>query len=240
MVISASDFDRQIEPAVRMVRILPDMPAAELWRHRRCYLGISMGNPLFEGRYLRTLCDWITGRFDACLFIVGDYLCRYNECIFTGSDAEQAGRAALELGESFLGRNRPVLDRYPQDKFRLTRWRDHLRSAEFEKASAALEKLFESDSDFRRSVEKDAFAYINRKSGHGIYAAVEAKEAAALSCRYLLEEIAVFSAVSQQGWQVEVYPGPELTTLEQIAKGRYEDIPAGLKSRINVEVNIRV
>jgi tRNA-dependent cyclodipeptide synthase len=237
-VISASNSNRRIAPPVSIVKILPEVPAEEVFRHRRCYLGISLENPLFEGWCLRALCDWIAGRFDRCLVIVGDYLCRYNECIFTGSDMTRAAEAALELGEKFLAKNRPVLDRYPGGRFHLTRWRDHLRSRQFKDAAAALERLFESEPDFRRSVEKDAFAYINRKSRHGLFATVDVNEAAAMSCRYLLEEIAVFSAVSRQGWQVEVYPGPELTTLEQVANGRYEGVPQGLKSRINVEVEI--
>jgi len=64
------------------------------------------------------------------------------------------------------------------------------------------------------------------------------EEAIELSCRYLLEEITVFSALSDQGWKVELYPGPELRVLVDIAKGEYSRIPQGLKERVNVELRI--
>ena len=68
--------------------------------------------------------------------------------------------------------------------------------------------------------------------------ATETEEALKLSCEYLLEEIAVFSALSEQGWQVEFYPGPELRVLAEVAKGRYSGVPIGLKERISVELKI--
>ena len=59
-----------------------------------------------------------------------------------------------------------------------------------------------------------------------------------LSCRYLLEEVAVFSALSEQGWGVELYPGPELHVLSEVAKDKLINVPQGLKERINVELKI--
>jgi hypothetical protein len=44
--------------------------------------------------------------------------------------------------------------------------------------------------------------------------------------------------LSEQGWKVELYPGPELNVLVDIAKGKYQGIPEGLKDRINVELQI--
>jgi len=64
------------------------------------------------------------------------------------------------------------------------------------------------------------------------------EKAIEISSQYLLEEIAVFSSLSEQGWKVELYPGPELTVLIDIAKGQYSDIPEGLKERVNVELRI--
>jgi hypothetical protein len=64
------------------------------------------------------------------------------------------------------------------------------------------------------------------------------EEAIDISSQYLLEEVAVFSALAEEGWNIEVYPGPELGVLVEIAQGNFKDIPAGLKKRINIELRI--
>ena len=53
-----------------------------------------------------------------------------------------------------------------------------------------------------------------------------------------LEEIAVFSALSEQGWRVELYPGSELAVLVYIARGKCLNVPQGLTKRISVELKI--
>ena len=68
--------------------------------------------------------------------------------------------------------------------------------------------------------------------------AVSGERALRLSCEYLLEEIAVFSALSEQGWQVELYPGSELVVLVYIARGKCLNVPQGLIKRISVELKI--
>ena len=225
-------------PKVEVVKIIPAISQDELFEHRHCYLGVSLANRLFEKPYLPALLEWIAAHFESCLVIIGDHLCRYNERIFRGLDTPQAGDAALEMGRQYIKNNRHFFEQYPNDKFQLTGWREHLNSEQFKEANQRLKKLFETNEEFRKAVEKDAFGYINRKSKHGLTPAVDTEEAAELSCEYLIEEIAVFSVVSQQGWQVEIYPGPELALLEEIATGKYADLPAGLEKRINVELKI--
>ena len=63
-------------------------------------------------------------------------------------------------------------------------------------------------------------------------------EAINISCEYLLEEIAVFSALSEQGWDVELYPGPELSVLLDVAEGRFPAVPKGLQNRVNVQLHV--
>ena len=37
---------------------------------------------------------------------------------------------------------------------------------------------------------------------------------------------------------MELYPGPELGVLVDVAKGKFDHVPQGLKERINVELKI--
>ena len=61
----------------------------------------------------------------------------------------------------------------------------------------------------------------------------------ALSCQYILEEMALFTAVVSRGWTVDVYPGEELSVLIEIAEGRYTTVPEPLTKRKNVELKLK-
>ena len=223
-------------PAVTVVKTTPPVSKEHLGSQRKCYMGISLGNPVFQGKCLRALVLWATENFDETLVVVGDYLRRHNERILNGLDDDRAGRAAVKAGDAFLEQAGGLFDELANERLVLTRWQEHLGSDEYEKARASLDGLFESDANFRACVEKDAAAFVERLDGRGRPLAVTTQQAIEGSCQYLLEEIAVFSALAEQGWTVELYPGPELEVLVEIAKGTFRDIPRGLKDRINVEL----
>jgi tRNA-dependent cyclodipeptide synthase len=224
-------------PSVSIVKILPNISRQQLFDHKRCYLGISLDNPVFEGRTLDALLAWTVQRFEHCLVVIGDHLCRFNELLFRGCGQAQAADAARMFGDAFLLRSGAAFERF-SDKVQLTRWHEHLQSPQFIRSKAVLDKLFVSNSQFGSSIRKDALAFLKRQNKHGRIPAIDTDQALKLSCEYLLEEIAVFSALSERGWQVELYPGPELRVLAEIAKGKYSDVPAGLRQRISVELKI--
>ena len=233
-----SNFDAEKLPSVSIVKILPKISQQELFEHRRCYIGISLENPIFKGNSLSALLFWSQQKFEEVLVVVGDYLCRHNEIMLSGCDETKASQWAQSLGDEFLLQTKEVFDKFSDKKIHLTRWKDHLQSKEYKESKIILEELFESNSDFRASVEKDAFGFIKRLIKKNQTMLVDTPQALKLCCRYLLEEISVFSALSQQGWNVELYPGPELCVLTEIAKGKYSAVPKGLKERINVELKI--
>jgi tRNA-dependent cyclodipeptide synthase len=225
-------------PKVSLVRITPKISEQELFSHKKCYMGISLANPVFQGKALEVLLTWMTDRFDESLVVIGDYLWRFNEQIFSGLDSAQAETSAKALGDAFIEKTNELFNKSPDEKVDLTRWESHLSSAEFLRAKKELDHLFRSDSDFRSSIERDAFSFVKRQAKQNRKFTVETEMAIELSSQYLLEEIAVFCALSEQGWHVELYPGPELRVLVDIAKGKYQHIPKGLKERINVELSV--
>jgi len=72
----------KVEGGVRIVETTPAVSRERLFAHRRCYMGISLDNPSSPApRSRRSALG--TGHFDKCLIVVGDYLRRYNEQIFS-------------------------------------------------------------------------------------------------------------------------------------------------------------
>ncbi len=225
-------------PEVSIEKILPRISTSELFARKNCYLGISLENPLFAGDSLKAMLMWAAGKFEQCLVIVGDYLCRFDERIIAGCDENLACRLAIKRGDLFISQTKEIFSGLPSGKVILTRWKEHLQAKEFKRSKKILDEIFESDEEFRRSVEYDALSFVERQKRHRQPLAVEFEQSIRLSCEYILEEVAVFSMLSERGWGVELYPGSELRVLAEVAKGRYPNVPRGLKDRISVELKI--
>jgi hypothetical protein len=109
---------------------------------------------------------------------------------------------------------------------------------EYKTSQAQINALYARHAVFRAAVQTDAYAFVKRQKKRKATFAVDDERAIDLCSRYILEEVAVFSALALQGCTVELYPGPELEVLVDISRGMYPDVPDGLKQRINVEVRI--
>ncbi|MBN1457016.1 MAG: tRNA-dependent cyclodipeptide synthase [Sedimentisphaerales bacterium] len=235
---SDSDFEKLNMPSVSIVTTTPKISNEKLFSYKKCYIGISLDNPGFYGKSLQALLLWGLGNFERVLVVAGDYLRRYNEQIFSGLSPDEAGKASHEFGDLFFEKTDKFFSQIPSERLGLTRWQPCLNSNEYKGAKEILDGLFDSDESFRAAVLKDAVSFIERQKKRNLKLAVSQEEAVELSRRYLLEEIAVFSALSEQGWKVELYPGPELCVLTEMSKNNYPNIPGGLKERINVELKI--
>ncbi|MHC4396711.1 MAG: tRNA-dependent cyclodipeptide synthase [Planctomycetota bacterium] len=235
---SDSNFDKFDLSCVSIAKTTPKVSEEQLFSHRRCYIGISIDNPVFYGSSLEALLLWGIKNFDQSLVIIGDYLRRFNEQIFNHLPVDKAVKAAQDAGDLFLLQTSQLLEQLPREKISITRWKPCLETDEYKKSRAILDELFDSDPNFKTAVVRDAFSFAKRQAKQKRTLAIPMEEAIELSSQYLMEEIAVFSALSEQGWNVELYPGPELRVLVEIARGKYSNIPQGLKKRINVELQI--
>ncbi len=234
--MSGSPLPKRNLPRVHVVKITPEIPEESLSSYRRCYMGISLDNPVFRGKSLEGLLRWATERFEHCLVVTGDYLRRHNEYILNGSDDVTAAAAALAAGDAFIESAREVFATAPAGKVEVVRWQDCLAFKEYNTSRGQLDRLFADNPAFREALRQDAKAFVKRQLRNGRELATREDEAVAISCRYLLEEIAVFSALSENGWPVELYPGAELHVLVEAAKGTFGQLPEGLKTRVNVQL----
>ncbi len=233
-----STFKRADLPQIRIVKTTPNVAKQQLFSYRRCYIGISIDNRDFYGLSLEALLRWAAENYEQCLIVVGDYLRRFNEQIFSGSTGESAEKVSFQAGDNYLKQTKEIFSRFNGQKIKLIRWKDCLEKEEYKKARKILDNLYTLDESFRAAVQKDAFSFIKRQNRKKQDLAVTMEEAIDISSQYLLEEVAVFSALAEEGWNIEVYPGPELGVLVEIAQGNFKDIPAGLKKRINIELRI--
>jgi tRNA-dependent cyclodipeptide synthase len=216
--------------------ITPRIPLDEVIARGRCYMGISLDNPVFCGWPLKALIGWAVGHFGQCQIVVGDTLRRHNEQILQGFQGSRAVDAARAVGDSFLRKHKTILESFDHGRLSVIRWDECLNWPEYLTDRKAIDDLYGSDADFRSAVQRDAFAFVKRMKKRSPKLAVSDEQAIELSSQYLLEEIAVFSALSMRSWSVELYPGPELEVLVKVASGAFARIPQGLRQRVNVEL----
>ena len=233
-----STFKRADLPQIRIVKTTPNVAKQQLFSYRHCYIGISIDNPDFYGRSLEALLRWAAENYEQCLIVVGDYLRRFNEQIFSGSTGNIAEEVSFQAGDNYLEQTKEIFSQFNGQKIKLIRWKDCLEKEGYKKARKILDNLYTLDESFRAAVQKDAFSFIKRQNRKKQDLAVTMEEAIDISSQYLLEEVAVFSVLAEEGWNIEVYPGPELGVLVEIAQGNFKDIPAGLKKRINIELQV--
>ena len=232
------DFNNESLPSVEIVKILPAFSAEEVFAQDKCYLGISLANPVFDKNNLTSLLLWASENFKQCLIVIGDELCRFNQKILYGLGEDECLNAARALGDIFIENYSAVFEQFDRDVIKISRWGEHVESDMYRKSREVLEGIFINNSEFKSMIEKDAVSFVKRQKKHDTEFAVGDDEAIDLCCKYLLEEIAVFNILSEQGWRIELYPGSELNVLAEVAKGKFPDVPQGLKNRINVELRI--
>jgi tRNA-dependent cyclodipeptide synthase len=170
--------------------------------------------------------------------VLGDDLCRFNQTIRFGTEPEEALQAAHRIGDVFIERTADLFAQFDPKKMQFVRWSENLRDDLYLRSKETLDRFFASDAEFKEMVKVDALSFVDRLKKRSKDIAVDDSEAIDLCCEYLLEEIAVFNMLSEKGWRVELYPGSELHVLAEIAKGRFPEVPVGLKNRINVELKI--
>lgn len=227
------------EQMIKIVKTTPKAAQEQLFENRKCYIGISLDNKVFYGKSFDILLGWATEKFDSTLIVIGDYLRRYNEYIFNGLEGADAYDKSIKAGDKFLEQASETLKRYADKGLEITRWKPCIENETFDSNKKIVDSLYSNDQAFKAAVQKDAFSFIKRQQNNTNQSSVSTEKAIELSSQYLLEEIAVFSSLSQQGYKIEIYPGPELHCLLEVAKGNFQAIPPGLKQRINVEVKVQ-
>lgn len=225
---------------IKKIESAPTISVNQLAEYRKCYLGISVNNPFFREQHLGLLLKWISNHFDECTIIIGDYLHRINESILHGTTGEEAIASSIIRGDQIELMLEVALSILPQNKFKVYRWKDFLDK--YPKALSEKEKLtsiFNSNKIFQDDILQSCSEFIERLVTRGERLYLTKEEAINQSREYLLEEMAVFSVLIEQGYEVQVYPGTQLKILKDLANKKIPDINTNLTQGIYIDLTVK-
>lgn len=231
---------RIIRYRVVKYKSFPAMSVKQLAIHRKCYLGVSINNPFFKGDHLGLFLKWISNHFDECIIVLGDHLHRINETIQYGLTRENAIQAALKKGDELLSILQAAVDNQNNNVFKVYRWKDYLdNNLKIYTDKQEIYTYFNSNEQFRNEIVQTSTDFINRliKNNENLYYSKE--ESIKLSHEYLIEEIAVFNNLIEQGYKVQVYPGSELNILKKFTTGEFDDLNLTLKKGVYFYLDIK-
>jgi tRNA-dependent cyclodipeptide synthase len=237
ITLAASDFRR-------LVGDCPRLPVPTRTKYRayasvgrnhseHCILGVSLENPIFHTAKLITITDWIRNHYTHCAVMLGDGLHR----ITLQLDTKLSEREALEhsrwLARDFVQSQSSVFNMH-NPRFDFIFCSDIQQTQRYREYRTALDSLFQDAPEFRQSFFAFSRAFLERRPQRQ---AAEHHHVE-MSCRYLLEELAILCCLSQDYPWTFVYPG-SLTILEEIAQGKHTGVPAGLLQMEYVELKLK-
>ena len=214
---------------------------SSLSEYQNCVFIISLGSRNFvESKRLEACIKWISQQFKTCLVLVGDSVYRLTISMRRGVEDKENRIEALDSGQEFLTENDRLFEKYSESccfQFKLAS--DIEKQSNFEAYYQEFQDLYRNSESFQKLVNSFAQTYLNRL--------VQAEEDPVeellqrqkhLGMTYLLEELALFTCLAQEGWQVFVYPG-SIKTFEEISEGLHPEVPSPLQQMIWVSLRLK-
>ncbi len=216
--------------------VSPESARQELKNYESCILGLSLENESFSTAKLVAITDWISKHFKKCTVMIGDSLHRITLQTDQGLQENKALNKALLLGREYIDRESLVFERHADTcsfdivlSSEIQKWDDYVEYYE------KIQHLFGQGEKFANSVKSFAKTFILRRFKQN---SEDFNRCVEMSCRYLLEEFAIFACLAQSGLSVMVYPG-YLAIFEEIAEGQHPDVPDCLQKIIHVSLHLR-
>lgn len=215
--------------------IIPIQKKVSIAEYDNCILGISLENKNFITAKLVGMVDWVSRNFKNCIVLIGDSIHRHTLEI-KGVDKNFALDKALRLGREAIDTNNPVFQSYAERcNIDIVLCSQLQNSFDYYKHYADLRYLFETNPSFAQCLRNFAETFVERRADKS---EDDYRKSIEKSCTYLLEELAIFTCLSEQGHKVFVYPGA-LRVLTDVAAGLHPDAPQALQELISVELKTK-
>lgn len=190
--------------------------------HDTACIDISIGMPYSESDKFNATCLWTGPRFKHAIISVNDTLQRYNHMFETGMSEQDAIELCHKEGHAWIARNIQYLESF--ESYTINRWDQYLEHPNFKSQLKIVTDRFNQDPDFKQAVNQMVDNIWHRRYHKRTDVAFRRVEFFDFSTQYLLEEIAVFSNMAQDGIEHHIYPGTFLDLAKQFEDLSYTRI----------------
>lgn len=210
-------------------------PQGDIHWNNGVYLGMSMSNMVFKNEtLLREIIGNVSDNTDSYCLLVGDYLHRYNEQIYSGFDENSAILSAKKTGNALVEFFKKIADEFPA-KYRIIYSHELVDNDDFDKKYQRFVNLYSSNSDFSELINYTIDVFLRRQKELHV-----TNEKARELCRsYLLEELVIFEILAEKGLKVNVYPGNQLPIMKKLVTGKLKQVSEILEKIQIVEIKLR-
>ena len=200
-----------------------------------CILGVSLESADFHTTKLITITEWICNHYSSCVVMLGDGLYR----ITLQLDSDVSENEALEhskwLARDFV-HSQLLVFIFRESRCRFDfKFSSEIQSTDcYSRYYSQLWSLFWNNKQFQHSCRAFADQFLQRKPQRR----VNADRHLEMSCRYLLEELAVICCLAHDSPCSFIYPG-SLSILDEIAHGKHQGVPLCLLNIDYVELKLK-
>ena len=222
---------------IKIIKVTPNISREQLSFEQKCFIAVSMNNTFFlDSNKLLLLLEYIDSRFKECIVVIADELYRHNLASLDGMSSSRAHSKSLTLGDNFLKlyNNLPFVAQ--KCLFSVRRWSEFLQDQRYLDYKEQLEHLRVNNMEFQVELESTSIAFVDRQLKNGLLPKGSYTYAQSNSENYILEELAVYAILVDDGFSVDLYPGSYLPVLDGIVTKKYADSPESLINKINVQI----
>jgi tRNA-dependent cyclodipeptide synthase len=210
-------------------------PQGDIHWNNGVYLGMSMNNMAFKNEILlREIIRNISDNTDSYYLLVGDYLHRYNEQIYSGFDEEFAIQSTKKTGNTLVNFFKKIADEFPS-KYTILYTHELVDNNDFDKKYQRFVNLYTTNSDFFKLINYTIDVFLRRQKELHV-----TNEKARELCRsYLIEELVIFEILAEKGLKVNIYPGNQLPIMKKLVAGKLMQVSEILEKIQIVEIKLR-
>jgi signal transduction histidine kinase len=169
-----------------------------------CILPISVGQAVHEYEKFSATLQTVNHYFKKCYIIVGDTLQRHTMSIYSdGLTGADLYNEAKQLGDEWLCRNLPMIQRELKIPYEISRWDEWLAYGRFKENHKIITELYQNDPEYQNVIHDSARAFWNRAKSRDANLNKEVVYDRSIS--YLLEECACIPQWVDLNAQYNIY-----------------------------------
>ncbi len=205
-----------------------------------CFIPICLYSFMANKPFLFEYLPWAISRCERPRIIIGDYMERHNIMVFEALSEAAAAAKAERRGRKIAGDIEAALNGLNVDgNLQVQSCRDVIDTKEAQKIMTKIRDFASKNEDFNTDIEEQIALMLSntkRLSGRALENITGKK--IDLLREYMIEEIAFFIALYQEGYITEIYPGRDMKILQKMASSRYRGFPYDFSERTHISVAV--